>query len=142
MERDKNFDEWLDEAYEPFVIGQLNFYASDILANCDPIAYRIAVNDWKDEEGIGECDTCGDDYDTSSRDGRCGECGNCAECCEHAKTCNCECGCEVPLDWGTCVDCGEGTHQNNKGLADYCEHAFSTDGENGICMFCGTDEIK
>ncbi len=26
-------------------------------------------------------------------------------------------------------------------LTQSCEHAFSTDGENGICMFCGADEI-
>lgn len=25
---------------------------------------------------------------------------------------------------------------------DDCEHAYSTDGENGICMFCGKDEIE
>lgn len=24
---------------------------------------------------------------------------------------------------------------------EHCEHAFSTDGENGICMFCGIDEV-
>jgi hypothetical protein len=34
-------------------------------------------------------------------------------------TCNCGCGCEVPLDWGTCVDCGDGTHQNNNELLEY-----------------------
>ena len=32
---------------------------------------------------------------------------------EQESTCSCRCGCEVPLNGGTCVDCGEGTHQNN-----------------------------
>jgi hypothetical protein len=40
-------------------------------------------------------------------------------------TCACRCGCEVPLSGGTCVDCGEGTHQNNNGLDDFrtCDNA-------------------
>ena len=33
--------------------------------------------------------------------------------------CNCECGCTNPLDWGTCVDCGDGDHQNNNELEKY-----------------------
>jgi DNA-directed RNA polymerase subunit RPC12/RpoP len=31
-------------------------------------------------------------------------------------TCNCICGCENPLGAGTCVDCGDGDHQNNNEL--------------------------
>lgn len=34
-------------------------------------------------------------------------------------TCNCDCGCEVPLNAGQCVDCGDGDHQNNNGLDKY-----------------------
>lgn len=38
-------------------------------------------------------------------------------------TCSCRCGCEVPLSGGTCVDCGDGTHQNNNDLDEFrtCE---------------------
>lgn len=43
------FDEMLDTTYSPFHIGDMTFYASDILANCDPIAYRCAVADWDSE---------------------------------------------------------------------------------------------
>ena len=95
-----------------------------------------------DPDLMGECDTCGAEYELASRDGRCGDCGECAEHCDHDSTCACDCGCEVPLNGGICVDCGDGTHQNNNDLPEYeeCEHAYSTDGEQGICMFCGKDE--
>lgn len=40
-------------------------------------------------------------------------------------TCSCRCGCEVPLSGGSCVDCADGTHQNNNGLDEFrvCENA-------------------
>lgn len=38
-----------------------------------------------DEKLIGTCDTCGTEYDVSSRDGRCGDCGECSVHCEHAE---------------------------------------------------------
>jgi hypothetical protein len=47
--RNEAFDEMLDECYEPFKIGDMTFYASDILRDCDPIAYRIAVGEYEDE---------------------------------------------------------------------------------------------
>lgn len=31
----------------------------------------------------GECDTCGQAYDLSSRFNRCGSCGDCGKCCVH-----------------------------------------------------------
>ena len=48
-ERNEKFDEWIDDAYEPVTLGFGTFYASDILYNCDPIAYRCAVSDWESE---------------------------------------------------------------------------------------------
>jgi hypothetical protein len=39
---------------------------------------------------FGECDTCGDRYDVSSRENRCGDCGDCGHCCLHV-VCQ-ECG--------------------------------------------------
>lgn len=52
-ERNTAFDEMLDDCYEPITIGFGKFYASDILYNCDPIAYRIGVSefeDWQEEQ--------------------------------------------------------------------------------------------
>ena len=34
-------------------------------------------------EQEGECDSCADSYELSSRDDRCGNCGNCDTCCTH-----------------------------------------------------------
>jgi hypothetical protein len=48
--RNEAFDNALDDCYEPFKIGEMTFYASDILRECDPIAYRIAVSEHEDEE--------------------------------------------------------------------------------------------
>lgn len=48
-ERNETFDEMLDEISEPYKIGDLTFYPSDILYNCDPIAYRCALADWDSE---------------------------------------------------------------------------------------------
>ena len=44
------FDEMLDEAYPVVKIGELTFYPSQILKQCDPIAYRIGVSEYEDME--------------------------------------------------------------------------------------------
>jgi len=41
-------DEMLDELYPPYKIGYSDFYASQILANCDPIMYQISVDEYAD----------------------------------------------------------------------------------------------
>ena len=41
-------DEMLDELYPPYKIGYSDFYASQILANCDPIMYQISVDEYID----------------------------------------------------------------------------------------------
>lgn len=43
-------DEFLDEIYEPYVMGELKFYPSDILKSCDPIAYDIFLSEYEDME--------------------------------------------------------------------------------------------
>jgi hypothetical protein len=54
-------------------------------------------------------------------------------------TCDtCEKEYELSSREGRCGDCGECAEH----CTHDCEHAFSTDGENGICMFCGADEIN
>ena len=42
------FDEMLDETYPVVKIGELTFYPSQILKQCDPIAYRIGVSEYED----------------------------------------------------------------------------------------------
>ena len=44
------FDEMLDEVYPVVKIGDATFYPSQILKQCDPIAYRIAVSEYEDAE--------------------------------------------------------------------------------------------
>jgi hypothetical protein len=42
------FDEMIDESYPVFKIGHAEFYPSQILKNCDPILYRLAVEEYHD----------------------------------------------------------------------------------------------
>ena len=47
-ELEQMYDEMLDEQIEPLVIGSLVFYPSQVLHNCDPIAYRISLDEYVD----------------------------------------------------------------------------------------------
>ena len=42
------FDEMLDESYPVFEIGNLKFYPSQILRECDPVAYRESLLNFED----------------------------------------------------------------------------------------------
>jgi hypothetical protein len=42
------YDEMLDECYPAVKIGDSEFYASTVLKECDPIAYRVGANDYAD----------------------------------------------------------------------------------------------
>jgi hypothetical protein len=44
----KMFDEMLDESYPVVTMGQLTFYPSQILRECDPIAYNESLLDFED----------------------------------------------------------------------------------------------
>lgn len=46
INREEMYDNFLDDCYEPYKIGSIEFYASDILKSCDPIAYRCGMNDY------------------------------------------------------------------------------------------------
>lgn len=46
------FDEMLDDCYPAIRIGFLVFSPSKVLFKCDPIAYRTALLDWLDSEGV------------------------------------------------------------------------------------------
>jgi hypothetical protein len=50
----KKFDEYLDELYAPYNIGHLEFWPSDVLKNCDPIAYEVAFGDWQADQEAAE----------------------------------------------------------------------------------------
>ncbi len=47
---EEQFDEMLDELYPVYRMGGLTFYPSQILKDCDPIAYRIALSECEEEE--------------------------------------------------------------------------------------------
>lgn len=42
---DENYDEMLDDCNDPYKIGTLTFYPSEILSKCDPVAYRCGISD-------------------------------------------------------------------------------------------------
>jgi hypothetical protein len=48
--RADRFDEMLDELYPEYSMGWVSFRPSTILRECDPIAYRIALSEFEDEE--------------------------------------------------------------------------------------------
>ena len=56
------YDDMLNEIHEWPVIGGISFAPSDILRECDPIAYRCGFADWADAEGI-DTDDLEDDAD-------------------------------------------------------------------------------
>ena len=47
---ERNYDEELDETYQDYEIGDLTFSASQVLKECDPIAYGCCLNDCADSE--------------------------------------------------------------------------------------------
>lgn len=44
----------LDEIYPPVEIGELCFAPSQVIEECDPIAFRVGFNDWLDYERAGD----------------------------------------------------------------------------------------
>lgn len=52
------YDDFLDDCYEPLVIGGATYYASDILKSVDPIFYDMGLNEYIEslEEDIEEDD--------------------------------------------------------------------------------------
>ena len=45
----EQFDEYLNDCHDPVVIAGILFYPADILKECDPIAYRVYLNDFESE---------------------------------------------------------------------------------------------
>lgn len=46
------FEEMLDACCETVFVGSKSFSPSEVLFNCDPVAYRTELMDWLDAEGI------------------------------------------------------------------------------------------
>jgi hypothetical protein len=46
MDKVPEFDEFLDEVYEPISVVGLTYYPSQVLFACDPVAYRIYSSDY------------------------------------------------------------------------------------------------
>ena len=44
---ESDFDEYLDEVEGSVTVAGMEFYPSDILKSCDPVAYRCAKNDYE-----------------------------------------------------------------------------------------------
>ena len=49
MSKEEMFKEWLDEIFPTVEIAGITFYPSDILKECDPIAFRCMFSDWESE---------------------------------------------------------------------------------------------
>jgi hypothetical protein len=47
-EIEEQYNEMLDECYPVVKIGYMEFYPSQILKNCDPIAYQIGLSEYMD----------------------------------------------------------------------------------------------
>lgn len=48
-EIEEQYKEMLDDAYGIIKIGYGEYYASDVLRECDPIAYRIGLSEYEDQ---------------------------------------------------------------------------------------------
>jgi hypothetical protein len=48
-EIEESYKEMLDDVFPVVKIGYSEFYASDILKNCDPVAYRIGLSEYFEE---------------------------------------------------------------------------------------------
>lgn len=46
---DNAYDDLIDEDHEEYQIGYLTFPASEVLKNCDPIAYNCGFSDYESE---------------------------------------------------------------------------------------------
>lgn len=50
MMTEEEFDDWLDDVYPTYDIAGITLRPSQMLKNCDPIAYRIALSECEDRE--------------------------------------------------------------------------------------------
>jgi len=87
VELEDAYKDMLDDCQDTELrVGNITFYASVVLRQCDPIAYRCGFNDYVDmliTDGL-YCETCeelGDD---------CCVCESCAGCGDTVEDCECK----------------------------------------------------
>ena len=51
-ELEKDFQYWFDDLHGDIIIAGITFSASDILKECDPIAYNQEFNHYVDDIGV------------------------------------------------------------------------------------------
>jgi len=60
---DEDLDYRIDDLYPEVIIGNIRFYASDIIKNMSPNDYEMIRNDFEEEVTVYDCDNCGCTYD-------------------------------------------------------------------------------
>lgn len=53
---ENDFDAFLDDIGESVTVFGMEFYPSDILKSCDPIAYRCAKSDYESNYDLDDCE--------------------------------------------------------------------------------------
>ena len=54
------YDEFLNEVDGSVTVAGMEFYASDILKSCDPVAYRCGKNDYESNFDLDDCEEYND----------------------------------------------------------------------------------
>ena len=57
---ESEFDEFLDEIEGSITVAGMEFFPSDILKSCDPVAYRCAKNDYEANYDLDDCEKYSD----------------------------------------------------------------------------------
>lgn len=70
-ELEEMYKDFIDDTTESVKIWGMEYYASQVLRECDPIAYRCGFNDWLD--GLDNCEDC----DLNPSECKCHECADC-----------------------------------------------------------------
>ena len=52
---EEEFNDFLDDCYESVTVAGMEFYASDILKSCDPVAYRCMKSDYDSNYDVEDC---------------------------------------------------------------------------------------
>jgi len=60
---DESYDEWLDDIEGEISVGSLTFNASDIIKNCDEVAYRCGFGDYQESMRESIEDEVRDEFD-------------------------------------------------------------------------------
>jgi hypothetical protein len=58
-----DYDDWLDEIDGEITVGSLTFNASDIIKNCDEVAYRCGFSDYQESMRESIEDEVRDEFD-------------------------------------------------------------------------------